>query len=71
MEDVLEVYHRPHDAKNPVICMDEQPIQIVKATQEPLPCIPGKPMRYDYQYERMGVASTFMFCEPLAAKRYV
>jgi hypothetical protein len=23
MEDVLEVYHRPHDPDRPVICLDE------------------------------------------------
>jgi hypothetical protein len=28
MEDVPEVYHRPYDEKRPVICMDEQPVQL-------------------------------------------
>jgi hypothetical protein len=35
MEDVLEVYHRPYDARRPVICMDEQPVQILGEKREP------------------------------------
>jgi hypothetical protein len=30
MEDVLEVYHRRYDPKRPVICMDEQPVQLLR-----------------------------------------
>lgn len=71
MEDILDVYHRSYDQKYPLVCMDEQPIQMVKETRESIPCEPGKPMRYDYQYERAGVANAFMFCEPLAGQRYV
>jgi hypothetical protein len=29
MEDVLEVYHRPYDESRSVICMDEQPVQLL------------------------------------------
>ncbi len=29
MEDILEVYSRPYDPLKPVICMDEQPIQLL------------------------------------------
>jgi hypothetical protein len=43
MEDVLEIYHRPYDPNCPVICMDEQPIQLVKETRLPLPAKPGQP----------------------------
>ena len=71
MEDILDVYHRSYDQKYPLVCMDEQPIQMVKETRESIPGEPGKPMRYDYQYERAGVANAFMFCEPLAGQRYV
>jgi hypothetical protein len=71
MEDVLEVYHRPLDADFPVVCMDEQPVQLVKETRTPLPMEPGQPQRYDSEYERNGTASIFMFCEPKAGKRTV
>jgi len=36
MEDILEVYERPYDADNPVICMDKQPVQLIKETRQPI-----------------------------------
>lgn len=71
MEDVLEVYQRPYDPAIPQICMDEQPVQLIKETRVPLPGAPGKPARYDYEYERNGTASIFMFSQPLAGWRRV
>lgn len=69
MEDVLEVYHRPYDPARPVICMDEQPVQLIKETRVPLPAAPGRPAAVDYEYERNGTANIFMFTEPLAGWR--
>jgi hypothetical protein len=37
MEEVLEVYHRPYDERKPVICMDEQPVQLLGEKREPIP----------------------------------
>lgn len=71
MEDVLEVYARPYDPKYPVLCMDEQPIQLLKETRKPIPGTKKHPRRVDYEYERAGTASIFMFCEPLAGWRQV
>jgi hypothetical protein len=51
MEDVLEVYKRPLDDKRPLLCMDEMPKQLLIETREPLPVIPGKPARQDYEYK--------------------
>ena len=69
MEDILELYHLPYDPKRPVICMDEQPIQLVKETRIPLPAQPGQPKSVDYEYERNGTANIFMFTEPLTGWR--
>jgi hypothetical protein len=69
MEDVLEVYHRPYDPKRPVICMDEQPVQLIKETRQPLPAVPGRPECVDFEYERNGTANIFLFTEPLAGWR--
>jgi len=71
MEDVLAVYTRPYNPDYPVVCMDETSKQHVKEIRTPLPAIPGKPMRYDSEYERNGVSNMFMFFEPLAGKRYI
>ncbi len=69
MENVLETYARPYDPAQPVICMDEQPVQLVKETRQPIPGTKAHARRVDYEYERNGTASIFMFCEPLAAWR--
>ena len=69
MEEVLDVYAQPYDADNPVICMDEQPVQLVKETRPSLPATKTQPERIDYEYERAGTASIFMFTEPLAGWR--
>ena len=71
MEDVLEVYTRPYNSEYPVVCMDEQPTQLIKETRQPLPFKPGKPRRFDYEYERNGTANNFMFTEPLSNWRKV
>ena len=69
MEDVLELYHLPSDPNCPVMCMDEQPIQLVKETRLPLPAKPGQLESVDYAYERNGTANLFMFTEPLSGWR--
>ena len=65
MENVLDTYKRPYDAKHPVVCMDETSKQLVAETRTPQPAAPGKPARHDYEYERNGTANVFMFTEPL------
>lgn len=71
MEDVLEIYKRPYDSAVPVICMDEQPTQLIKETRKEIVVEPGKPQRVDYEYERNGTAVNFMFTEPLGSWRKV
>jgi len=71
MEDVLEVYRRPYDPKRPVVCLDEQPVQLIAETRRPIPVAPGQPARYDYEYERVGTAVNFMITEPLGGRRQV
>ena len=61
MEDVLDIYSRPYDPKLTVICMDEQPIQLLGETRTPVAATIHHPQRVDYEYERMGTASIFMF----------
>lgn len=71
MEDVLDVYCLPYDTNIPVVCMDEQPRQLIKETREMIPPEPGKPAREDFEYERNGIANIFMITEPLAGWRHV
>ena len=69
MENVLETYAREYDPNYPVVCMDEQPVQLVKETRQEIPGTKEHPRRVDYEYERNGTASIFMFAEPLAGWR--
>ena len=69
MEEVLDVYARPYNPECPVICMDEQPVQLHKEIKRPLPATAKHPKRIDYEYERAGTASIFMFSEPLVGWR--
>jgi hypothetical protein len=71
MEDVLEVYQRPRDPDQPLICIDETSKQMIIETREPIPAEPGKPKREDYEYERNGVANLFMVFAPLEGWRHV
>ena len=71
MEDVLEVYHRPHDPSRPMVCMDECSKQLIAEVRAPLPTRPGDIAKYDSEYERRGTANVFMAVEPLAGKRTV
>jgi hypothetical protein len=71
MEEVLETYERAYDPAHPVLCMDEQPVQLLNETRPSIPATKDHPERVDYEYERAGTASIFMFTEPLAGWREV
>ena len=69
MENVLDVYKRPYDPTHPVVCMDETPRQLIGQVRSPLVAAPGRVVREDYEYARLGVCNVFMACEPLAGRR--
>lgn len=71
MERVLDVYKRPYNPDNPVVCMDESPKQLIEAARLPLPIKPGIDKKEDYEYIRHGVINIFMANEPLKGKRLV
>ena len=75
MEDVLEVYERPYDEQQPVVCLDEAAKQILGEVREPLPMKSASASasceRYDNEYERRGTCALFMLFEPMAGQREV
>jgi hypothetical protein len=71
MEDVLEVYQRPHDPDYPLVCLDETSKQLITETRVPIPAKPEHPARHDYEYERNGTANLFMLFAPLEGWRHV
>ena len=46
MEEVLDTYETPYDPDFPVVCMDEQPVQLHKETRKPIPAIHNHPRRW-------------------------
>jgi len=71
MEDILQLYHQPYDPLNPMVCFDESSKQLISEKRQPMPMKSGQVARYDYEYERQGVANLFMFFEPLQSWRHV
>ncbi len=71
MEDVLEVYTRPYDARRPQVCLDEVSKQLIGETRLPVSARPGREAREDYEYVRNGTVNLFMMSEPLAGRRYI
>lgn len=70
MERVLDIYKRPYDPTNPVICMDESPKQLIEESRPRKKMKPGRETRVDYEYIRHGVVNVFMANEPLRGKRF-
>ena len=70
MEDILETYALPYDPEVPMVCMDEQPYQLLSQERQPIPMQPGQLAREDYEYVREGTCSIFMFTEPLVGRRH-
>ncbi len=71
MEDVLAVHTRPRDPDCPLVCLDETSEQLIAETRVPIAMKPGRPARFDYEYERNGTANLFMMFAPLEGWRHV
>ena len=70
MEEVLDIYKQPYDAKHPVICMDESSKQLIKEVRQALPMKSGNIEKFDTEYERNGTANIFIAFEPLQGLRF-
>lgn len=71
MEDVLDQYARPYDPRQPLLCYDERPCQLLGEVLVPLPMESGQPRRVDYEYERQGTCCVLLAFEPQTGFRYV
>ena len=61
LEDVIELYAEEPDPKQPVVCFDESPVQLIGEVRPPIPAAPGQLERYDCEYKRNGTANLFVF----------
>lgn len=68
MEDVLELYERPYDPREPVVCWDEKPVSLHADVRAPRPARPGHAAKRDNEYRRCGTANIFAIVEPKAGR---
>ncbi len=64
MEDVLRLYSAPLKRDEPVVCLDERPVQLLDHKRPRMPPRPGRTARFDYEYKRMGTANVFAIVAP-------
>jgi len=69
MYSLLELYARPYNAQEPVVCMDEKSKQLLDQTRAELPARPGRSAKQDYEYKRHGTCNIFVAVEPQAGHR--
>jgi hypothetical protein len=70
MEDVLELYERPYNPEQPVICLDEKPVTLHADLRPPAAARPGREARRDNEYERRGTANVFCAVEAKAGRHF-
>jgi hypothetical protein len=71
MEDLLDLYEEPEDPERPRVCFDERPCQWLGESREPLPMVPGHPLRVDYEYTRHGTCNLCIMAEPFQGWRHL
>lgn len=69
MEDVLTLYAKPYDPKEPVLCCDEKSKQLLEETRPTQNTKAGKAKRNDYEYTRNGTRNLFVTVEPKGGHR--
>lgn len=68
---ILDIYKRPYNPLNPIVCFDESSKQQIQDVVDVLPTRPGDVAKFDSEYQRNGVSNLFMIFEPLQGKRQV
>lgn len=68
MEEVLGVYERPLQVKEPVVCLDERPVQLLSEVRAVKEGRPGRIRKRDNEYKREGVVNVFCAVEPKAGR---
>ena len=61
MEGVLEVYERPYDSQQPVVCLDEKPLTLHADVRPASPAVPGR--------EASGTTNTSAAARPIFSVR--
>jgi transposase len=65
MEDILDLLEKPRNSREPIVCLDERPVQLHAEIRTPRPAKPGRIARRDSEYRRHGTANIFAIVAPL------
>src|SRR4029453_5102695 len=65
-----EIYERPYDQQQPVVCLDEKPITLHADVRAASAAAQGGEARRDNEYERCGTANAFCAVEPKAGRHF-
>lgn len=68
MADVLALYERPYNPREPVVCFVEKPVALHAEARPPRPARAGHAAKRDNEYRRCGTASIFGIVEPKAGR---
>ena len=70
MEDVLALYEKPVNVREPVVCLDEKSVLLHAEVRPMQPVAPGREGRRDGEYRRCGTANVFCGVEPKAGRHF-
>jgi hypothetical protein len=70
MEDLLALYERPYDPREPVVCLDEKPVTLHADVRPARAARPGHLAKRDSEYRRCGTANLFAVVEPKAGRHF-
>ncbi|MHC5062292.1 MAG: IS630 family transposase [Planctomycetota bacterium] len=71
MEEILDLYKLPYNRREPVVCLDEKPVQLLTSKRKGIAMGPGYLAVQDYEYVRRGTANIFCGVEPLAGRHFI
>lgn len=69
MEHLLWLYAQPHDARHPVVCVDERPCFLIGEEVDPLPLLQGQGRKEHDAYTKHGSCALLAAIEPLTGRR--
>jgi hypothetical protein len=69
MENLLDLYERPHDPAEPVVCLDEKPVQCLDDKRKTIRVKNGS-YRRDYEYVRRGMVNVFCAVTPKTGRHF-
>lgn len=67
---VVELYERPYDPAEPVVCLDEKAVTLHADVRPVRPAVPGQVAKRDSEYRRCKTANVFCAVEPKTGRHY-